>query len=164
MLMNMTIREALPSDFDQVGRVFAEDNQFHAALLPEQFRIAKPIITHEWFDEILANTQKAMLVAEHGHAIVGVLLINIRTNPDDPIFQPRRYAYIVEVAVAERHRGQGIGQSLMKEAHTWAGEQGATDIELNVWELNQLAIAFYEKLGYTTILRKMTLPIDLNLD
>jgi len=160
MLMDITIRQALPSDFDQVGRIFAEDNQFHTALLPEQFRIAKPIITHEWFDEILANPHKALLVAVHNHEIDGALLITIKTNPDDPIFQARRYAYIVEVAVAERHRGQGIGQSLMKEAQSWAVEQGVTDIELNVWELNQPAIAFYEKLGYTTILRKMQISLS----
>jgi len=33
--------------------------------------------------------------------------------------------------------------------------QGVKEVELNVWEFNQDAISFYEKLGYTTVSRKM---------
>ena len=155
MVMDIAIRQALASDFDQVGKVFAEENRFHAALLPEHFQIAEPIMTREWFDEILTNARKALLVAERAREIVGAVLITIRTSPDDPIFQPRRYGYIDEIAVAERYRGQGIGQLLMKEAHTWTFEQGASEVELHVWEANQPAIVFYERLGYTAIQRTM---------
>ena len=158
--MDVTTRQAVSSDFDQVGRVFAEENQFHTALLPDRFRIAKPIMTHGWFNEILAHPQKALLVAEREHEIIGVLYIMIRTNPDDPIFQPRRYGYIDEIAVTERYRGQGIGRLLMNEARTWALEQGILEIELHVWEVNQPAIAFYEKLGYKTVQRTMKMVLQ----
>jgi ribosomal protein S18 acetylase RimI-like enzyme len=155
MVMDIAIRQAMSSDFDQVGRVFAEENRFHAALLPERFQIAEPIMTHEWFGEILTNPRKALLVAERAGEIVGLVLVTIKTNPDDPIFQPRRYGYIDEIAVAEQVRGQGIGRLLMKEAHTWAFEQGASEVELHVWEANQPAIVFYERLGYIAIQRTM---------
>jgi ribosomal protein S18 acetylase RimI-like enzyme len=153
--METAIRQAVAADFDQVAKVFADENRFHAALLPERFQIAEPIMTHEWFDEILTNPHKALLVAECAREIVGLVLVAIRTSPDDPIFRPRRYGYIDEIAVAERYRGQGIGQLLMKEAHIWASEQGASEVELHVWEANQSAIAFYERLGYTAIQRTM---------
>ena len=153
--MDIAIRLAVASDFDQVAKVFADENRFHAALLPGRFQIAEPIITREWFDEILTNARKALLVAERVREIVGVVLVTIRTNPDDPIFRPRRYGYIDEIAVAERYRGQGIGQLLMKEAHTWVFEQGASEVELHVWETNRSAIVFYERLGYTAIQRTM---------
>jgi ribosomal protein S18 acetylase RimI-like enzyme len=155
MLMEIAIRQAVASDFDQVGRVFADENRFHAALLPRRFQIAEPIMTREWFHEIVTNAHKALLLAERAREIVGVVLVTIRTNPDDPIFQPRRYGYIDEIAVAERHRGQGIGRLLMKAAHTWALEQGVSEVELHVWEANRSAIVFYERLGYTAIQRTM---------
>ena len=151
MTMNISVRRALSSDFDLVGRVFAEENRFHAALLPERFQIAEPIMTRDWFTEIITHPQKALLVAENEHEIVGVLLIVIQANPDDPIFQPRRYGYVEEVAVAERYRGQGIGQRLMQKAHHWAVEQGMQEIELHVWENNQPAIVNSHRVNYSSL-------------
>jgi ribosomal protein S18 acetylase RimI-like enzyme len=112
--MDTPIRQATQSDFDQVGAVFAEENQFHTDLLPDRFQIAKPIMTHEWFDAILENNAQALFVAEHGEKIVGVLLIKLMTNPDDPIFCPRRYAYVDELVVAEQHRAKGINRVLVQ--------------------------------------------------
>jgi len=153
--MDTTIRQATKSDFDQVGAVFAEENRFHTGLLPDRFQIAKPIMTHGWFDAILENDAQALFVAEHSEEIVGVLLIKLMTNPDDPIFCPRRYAYVDELAVAEQHRGQGIGRALVQAAERWASDQDMSEIELNVWQVNKGAIAFYERLGYETIRRTM---------
>jgi hypothetical protein len=41
-------------------------------------------------------------------------------------------------------------------AQAWAIAKGATSVELNVFEFNQKAIAFYEGLGYQTLSRKMS--------
>jgi ribosomal protein S18 acetylase RimI-like enzyme len=157
--MDTVIRQATEADFEQVGKVFAQENRFHAKLLPEIFKVAEPIMTHEWYDEILSNPHKALFVAELGSAIIAVLLLKVMTSPDDPIFQPRRYVYVDEIAVEEIHRGQGVGQSLMRKAGEWALAQGAREIELNVWETNTRAILFYENLGYTTIRRTMKLTL-----
>ena len=153
--MDYAIREAVASDFSQVGEVFSQELQFHIGLLPDRFRVADPIMTHGWFDEILGNPDKMLYVAECDNEIVGVLLIAIRTNPTDPIFKSRRYAYIDEVAVVERWRGKGVGQALMIRAHEWAQKRGAKEVELRVWETNVRAIAFYERLGYKGIRRTM---------
>jgi ribosomal protein S18 acetylase RimI-like enzyme len=44
----------------------------------------------------------------------------------------------------------------MDEVRVWAIAKGATAIELNVYEFNETAIAFYERLGYQTLSRKMS--------
>ena len=44
----------------------------------------------------------------------------------------------------------------MDEAQVWAIAKGAASIELNVYEFNQAAISFYERLGYQTLSRKMS--------
>ena len=59
------------------------------------------------------------------------------------------------MAVAAEHQGQGFGRALMAEAEGWALAQGASEIELHVWEANRRAIEFYQKLGYTTTRRTM---------
>jgi ribosomal protein S18 acetylase RimI-like enzyme len=146
--MSTEIRLVTAADFEQVGDIFAEENRFHATLVPEIVQIADPIMTHDWFDEVLKNPDKALFAAEIGVKIVGIALVELKTIIDDPIFRPRRYAYINESAVAAAHRGKGIGRLLMERIHQWGREQGVEEIELQVWERNQRAICFYERLGY----------------
>jgi ribosomal protein S18 acetylase RimI-like enzyme len=153
--MDITVEQATPSDFEQIGRVFAEENRFHAELLPDRFQVVEPIMTPEWFEAVLSSPEQVLLVARAAGQVVGVLLIQEMTNPDDDIYRPRRYLYVDELMVAGAFRGRGIGRQLMEAAAHWALERGIEEIELNVWERNLAAIAFYEHLGYTTVRRRM---------
>ena len=149
------IRRATLADFDGVAMIFAEENRFHAELVPHAIRVAEPVMTHAWYEGVLADPAQALFVARLGAEIAGVLLAALRTSADDPVLKPRRYAYIDEVAVAIEYQGQGLGRALMVEAERWARAQGASEIELHVWEANQPGIAFYERLGYSTTRRTM---------
>jgi ribosomal protein S18 acetylase RimI-like enzyme len=157
--MDIVVRQVIETDFDQVGAVFLEELTYHAGLLPDRFQIADPIMTREWFDEILANANKTIIVAELDETIVGLVQLTLATNPDDPIFRPRKYVYVEDLAVAGWQRRQGIGRLLMAQARDWALAQGVSEIELDVWELNKWGISFYEALGYTTIRRKMRIVL-----
>jgi hypothetical protein len=42
----------------------AEENRYHAELMPEIFQVADPIMTPEWFGEVLKNPHQALFVAE----------------------------------------------------------------------------------------------------
>jgi ribosomal protein S18 acetylase RimI-like enzyme len=44
----------------------------------------------------------------------------------------------------------------MEKMQEWTITKGATSIELNVYEFNETAISFYERLGYRTFSRKMS--------
>jgi ribosomal protein S18 acetylase RimI-like enzyme len=44
----------------------------------------------------------------------------------------------------------------MEAAHRWAAEKGAGTVELTVWDFNTEALALYEKLGYTTMYRRLS--------
>jgi GNAT superfamily N-acetyltransferase len=44
----------------------------------------------------------------------------------------------------------------MYKAEEWAVRLGVSEVELNVYEFNQVAQAFYERLGYATCSRKMS--------
>ncbi|HEO0010850.1 TPA: GNAT family N-acetyltransferase, partial [Streptococcus agalactiae] len=48
----------------------------------------------------------------------------------------------------EEVRGQQIGQKLMDFARQYAKKHGCYNITLNVWNDNQRAVSFYEKLGF----------------
>ena len=157
--MNAIVRKANESDFDGVGKVFAQELEFHIELLPEMFKVADPLMTPEWYHEKLSNPDKALFVAELGKEIIGVLQLESRMNPDDPIFRPCKYVHVVDIGVAQRYRGRGIGRLLMDRAKEWALGQGVNEIELNVWELNKRALGFYESLGYQTKRRTLRLVL-----
>jgi ribosomal protein S18 acetylase RimI-like enzyme len=45
---------------------------------------------------------------------------------------------------------------LMNTMEAWAVEEGATAIQLIVYEFNEAAIALYERLGYQTLSRRLS--------
>jgi ribosomal protein S18 acetylase RimI-like enzyme len=51
----------------------------------------------------------------------------------------------------------------MERAHLWAAAQGASEVELTVYEFNEPARAFYENLGYETRSRQMYLSLEQGL-
>jgi GNAT superfamily N-acetyltransferase len=117
--MHIEIRLVTKADFEQVGKIFAEENQYHAKLVPEIIQIADPIMTQVWFDDVLNDPGKALFAAEMGEDVLGVALVEIKNSIDDPIFRKRKYALIHEIAVAVSHRGQGIGRLLIEKIHQW---------------------------------------------
>jgi ribosomal protein S18 acetylase RimI-like enzyme len=103
--VEVTIRAATSADFDGVARVFVEENRFHAELVPTAIQVAEPIMTREWYGKLLGDPKRALLVAEIGADIVGVLLLQEVSTPEDPIVRPRRYLYVDEIAVGGAYRG-----------------------------------------------------------
>ena len=50
----------------------------------------------------------------------------------------------------------------MRRAHQWAVDKKLNQIRLNVWEFNEGAMQFYEKLGYISKTRQMWKSLDMN--
>ena len=72
------------------------------------------------------------------------------------MFVPRRTAVVDAIVVRSGFKYHGIGRRLMDEAQAWAIAKRATSIEFNVYEFNESALSFYERLGYRTLSRKMS--------
>lgn len=60
----------------------------------------------------------------------------------------RRWAGVTAVEVAPEHRRRGLGTHIVAGLASWAREQGATDVYLQVSADNAAAVAAYEKLGF----------------
>ena len=154
--MEFSIREANQRDYEGLCRVFAEGDTFHSEALPYVFRkFDGPARTKEYISSIIVDENAGLFVAESAGQIIGAIHILIRETPNIPIMVPRRYAVIENLVVMKRFRRSGVGQSLVKRAEQWAMNKNVIQVELNVWEFNKGAIAFYEKLGYRTASRKI---------
>jgi len=155
--MDISVRQATANDYIPLCELFDEVDALHRDNLPHIFQ--KPsgaAREQDYYSGLLADENVALLVAEVGEELVGSVHAIIRDAPTFPVFVPRRYAIVDSIIVKSGFQNHGIGRSLMDQAQAWAIAKGATSIELNVYEFNETAISFYERLGYQTISRKMS--------
>jgi ribosomal protein S18 acetylase RimI-like enzyme len=106
------------------------------------------------------NPDVGLFVAEVSGQLVGFVHVLVKEVPPIPIFVPRRYASVDNLAVKSVHRRSGVGRALMKRAEAWATSKGATSIELTVYAFNQPAQDFYRTLGYETLSHHMVKSIS----
>ena len=101
----------------------------------------------------------ALWVAEAEGRLLGFVYVLVKDPLKIPVMAPRRYAVVDSVCVTAEARRQGIGRRLMEHADAWAVAQGATSVELSVYEFNDPALALYRDLGYETLSRKLSKPL-----
>ncbi len=155
--MKPSIRKAVASDYDNLCALFDQADTLHRKSLPQIFQKPSGVVRgRDYVLGLIADESVGLFVAQVEGRLVGLICVMIRESPEIPIFVRRRYAVIESVVVAEEHRRAGIGRGLVEKAHQWAVAEGADSIELNVWEFNQGAVEFYERLGYETASRKMS--------
>lgn len=93
---------------------------------------------------LLNDDRGCVLAAEKDGRVVGMCTgqLVISTAEGGP-------AVLVEdVVVDPRHRGRGAGRALMNGLVAWAGERGATRLQLLADKNNPPALAFYDRLGW----------------
>lgn len=155
------VRAATMDDLDDLAALLVEITAWHAAALPHIYpnAIADAGMT-EYVRRVLALADTFLFVAETDREVVGFLILQRGGAPSTPVHVPRRWVTIDTIVVREAFRRRGIGETLMAHAHGWAKEQGIDTVELMVADFNTPAIAWYEKLGYTTVHRRMTRSVD----
>ncbi len=158
--MKFHIREATQNDYDGISEVFEEVDSLHRKALPHIFREPDGWArTEEFVFSIISDENAALFVAETNDQIIGLVHVLIRKTPPIPIMVPRRYAVLENLAVRNGYRHLGVGTSLLERAHQWALGNELNQIESNVWEFNEEAIAFYRKQGYATSRRWISRPL-----
>lgn len=154
-----TVRRLEMRDFPELHLLFEEVDRLHREALPRYFRKSEiPARTPETFSTWLEDPNTALFGAERTKIDWGDLY-SFRAVAATPLHVPRGFGLIDVLVVAPEARNSGVGAALMKEAQTWAKNKGATQMEINVWEFNSLAMSFYEKQGYRTQSRKLSMPL-----
>lgn len=157
----MIIREAEIGDLHALATLLVAFNAVHASVLP---CVYQPVIvdaeTIDYLRRVMALEQTHVFVAVSDGQVAGMLILQRDTTPLTPVHVPRQWISISAVVVGETVRRQGIGTALIQHAQAWALERGITTVELIVAEGNAAAIAWYERLGFSTRERRMIWPRD----
>ena len=155
----MLIRLAEEQDLAQVNELRRQVNELHVAGKPEVFKPGFPDELRDFVQVIWRDPEQDIAVAEEDGQIVGFAVLHHIYRPENPFMYERDFLDIDEFAVAEGWRRQGIATALIRFAQAYAKEKGFHRIELNMWEFNQGALAFYEAAGFSTFRRYLEMFI-----
>jgi len=94
----------------------------------------------------IVSETSCVLVAEQQHDIVGYCLATVSKFP--LVFAHPEYGAILDLAVTAKCRRGGIGEALVAEASRWFAERDLHRIEVRVATSNEVATAFWKKIGF----------------
>ena len=146
----ITIRRAVKKDTGRVMQLLSEVNDLHADIRPDLFIHGRQKYTEEQLNGIFEDSNTPVFVAADdnddavGYAFCVFKRPAFTTNMTDVTT-----LYIDDLCVDKNRRGQHIGRELFNYCVDFAGNNGCYAVTLNVWEGNDNAKRFYEKMGMT---------------
>ena len=155
----MIIRRATEKDIDGVLRLLSQILELHADIRPDIFVSGSTKYTAEELFGIFHDPEKPVYVADDGGA-VGYAFCVLREPPFTNTMYPRRTLYIDDLCMDESRRGEHIGEALFRFVLGEAKRLGCADVTLNVWEGNDGARRFYERMGMRPRETMMELTVE----
>lgn len=142
------IRRAEKKDIPAVLRMLSQVLEIHAAARPDIFISGTTKYTAGELEAIFADDSTPVYVAaDEGDNAVGYVFCIVKEPTVSNNVVPFRTLYIDDLCVDAACRGQRIGEKLFRHAVSEAKRLGCYDVTLNVWEGNDTAKRFYEKMG-----------------
>ncbi|HEX8086613.1 MAG TPA: GNAT family N-acetyltransferase [Solirubrobacteraceae bacterium] len=141
-----------------MARAWTDVGRFYVGVSPSDFQVPDEDGLVDWLEcgvEAMESDQDlALLVSEQGDEVIGWVSARLVTPVSDAKWQLQRELgttrlIIDAVAVAEEHRGAGVGIDLVLAAERWGRERGATvAVADGNWD-SGIVPRFYEaRLGY----------------
>lgn len=142
MINKLKFRQATREDLPKIVQMLADDflgkqRERFANPLPESYIKA--------FEEIEADKNNELIVAENDGEIVGALQITFTPSIS---FQGGKRATVESVRVDEKYRGCGIGKEIMLWAIERARRENCHILQLTTNSERTDAHRFYENLGF----------------
>lgn len=156
----VTARFAREEDLPRVNELRRQVNDLHVSGQPEIFRPGFCDELKNYLYVIWKDPKQKIVVAEMDHRVCGFAVLNHIIRPENPFMFERNYLDIDEFCVDENNRRQGAGSAMIRFIRDWAGKQGFRRLELNMWEFNRSALAFYEAAGFRTYRRYMEVSVS----
>lgn len=150
----------MPADYDLICELAEFLDAPHREALPERFRKPEgPMRRQDSTEKLMADPNSFLRIAELDGRAVGIINAGIATMPDYPQKRPIKSVLVRGIVVRPEYRRRGIATALMSAVTAWAQRQGATEIQLNVYEFNRPAAAFFARLGYKPLSTRLVRPI-----
>ena len=145
----MKIRQAISTDSSLLSSLCMDVQNLHAKHHPDIFKVPRrEDFAASFFEEMLADPAVRIFIAEEDEGAVGYIFFKLVERPENPFTLAARLLHIDQISVRPAAQGRGVGVALMQQAETVAREWGAERIQLESWDFNTSAHAFFEQLGF----------------
>ena len=155
----MSVRFAEKKDLERVNELRRQVNDLHVQGRPDIFKPGFSQELRDHIDTVWNDPDREVVVCERDGVICGFAALHRIAKPENPYMHERTYLDIDEFGVDEVCRRQKVATEMMDFIKEYAREKGFDKIELNMWEFNQTALAFYEAIGFSTYRRYMELDV-----
>lgn len=145
----MNIRSASKRDIPSLLALLSEVLEIHHKIRPDIFKSGATKYSESELCAIISDAKTPVFVAEIDARVVGYCFCVITEQEENAILKYRKDLYIDDLCVSQEIRSKGVGKALYLYAEEYAKSIGCQSVTLNVWDGNDGAISFYEKLGLT---------------
>lgn len=143
----ITVRRAEEKDIPDIDRLLNQVNLVHHKIRPDLFNVGRKY-TDDELQKIVKDDSRPIFVAVDDYdRLAGYCMTWFEQIIGDTIRTEVKTLYIDDLCVDENARGQHVGAALYEHVKKYAKENGFYNITLHVWEGNDNAAAFYEKMG-----------------
>jgi len=153
--VNLNIRKAEIKDLDTLKEFEQEIIKFERPFDPNLRQ--DPI---EYYDllELIQRKDAQVVVATVDGEIVGSGYALIKNSK--PYMKNEQYAYLGFMYVSPKFRGNRINGKVVESLIDWAKEKKITEIQLDVYAENKIALNAYKRIGFQPDLLKMRLNLE----
>ncbi len=145
----MEIRRAVSPDTLLLSSLCMDVQSLHAENHGDVFKLpANEDFAAPFFAEMLADPSVTIFIAEENKEAVGYVLCQLIDRPESPFTFAVRTLHIDQISVRPVAHGQGVGAMLIQQAELLAKQLNVQRIQLDSWDFNLNAHAFFERLGF----------------
>ena len=146
----MIIRFAKENELVRVNELRKQVNDLHVEGKPDVFKEGFNDELRDHVYDIWNDSEQEIVVADSDGIICGFAVLHHIVKPATPFMYERDFMDVDEFCVDKEYRRQGVASEIITFIRKYAKEKGFNRIELNMWEFNQDALAFYEAVGFKT--------------
>lgn len=144
----MNIRRAENKDIERIMELLKQVLTIHANIRPDIFIEGTTKYTTKELEEIIKDDNRPIYVATDSEdVVVGYAFCIKKNQPFSTNMVPFESLFIDDLCVDQNIRGKHIGQKLFEHVKEEAKKMGCYEVTLNVWEGNDTARNFYDKMG-----------------
>ncbi len=143
------IRRAKEKDIKDLLRLLEEVNMVHHLIRPDIFKIGTKYNKYELSLLVRDNSKPIFVYDDNG--VKGYAFTIFKKHVNNQLLTDIKTLYIDDLCVDKEYRKKHIGEELFNYVVDYAKKNGCYNVTLNVWEGNDAAKAFYEKMGMSTL-------------
>ncbi|MGZ8900651.1 MAG: N-acetyltransferase family protein [Limisphaerales bacterium] len=145
----MDIRQAVFADTLRLSSLCMDVQRLHAEHHPDVFQMPESEdFAISFFEEMLADPAVRIFIADENGESVGYILCKLVERPVNPFTFAARSLHVDQISVRPASRQHGVGLALMQRAEMLAQEWDVQRIQLDSWDFNINAHAFFERMGF----------------